>query len=72
LYLWAFRALSAKPQDGVALEENAIGVAAARSAGAYLITVPSQPGKQLDGDYGATTLADRNITRWARSVKGQH
>lgn len=42
------------------------GVTAARAAGAYLITVPSQPGKQLDGDYITTTLDDDVLTTWAQ------
>jgi HAD superfamily hydrolase (TIGR01509 family) len=68
LYLRAFDALSAAPNTGVALEDSATGVAAAEAAGAYLITVPSQPGKQLDGDYVTTTLADPHITDWAKQV----
>jgi HAD superfamily hydrolase (TIGR01509 family) len=68
LYLRAFQALSAAPHAGVALEDSATGVAAAQAAGAYLITVPSQPGKQLGGDYVATTLADPHIMHWAQQV----
>ena len=71
LYLRAFQALSAAPQAGVALEDSATGVASAQEAGTYLITVPSQPGKQLDGDYVATSLADPRIVQWAQRVTSQ-
>jgi HAD superfamily hydrolase (TIGR01509 family) len=68
LYLEAFARLRAKPGDGVAVEDSATGVAAARAAGTYLITVASQPGKQLDGDYVSHTLADATLTAWAQTV----
>ena len=55
----------------MALEDSATGVAAARAAGAFLITVPSQPGKQLDGDYVTSTLADPLLTAWAQRVTGE-
>jgi HAD superfamily hydrolase (TIGR01509 family) len=44
LYLRAFELLDATPHRGVALDDSSTGVAAARAAGAVLITVPSQPG----------------------------
>jgi HAD superfamily hydrolase (TIGR01509 family) len=68
LYLEAFARLDASPQTGVALEDSSTGVTAARAAGAYLITVPSQPGKQLDGDFITTSLDDAVLTSWARQV----
>jgi HAD superfamily hydrolase (TIGR01509 family) len=68
LYLQAFERLNATPQAGVALEDSSTGVTAARAAGAFLITVPSQPGKQLDGDYVTTSLNDPCVTEWARNV----
>jgi HAD superfamily hydrolase (TIGR01509 family) len=68
LYLTAFDRLGAQPHSGVALEDSATGVAAARACGAFLITVPSQAGKNLDGDYVTTTLADPALTDWARQV----
>ena len=68
LYLVAFDQLGAQPRSGVALEDSATGVTAARASGAFLITVPSQPGKHLDGDYLATTLADPLLTEWAHKV----
>ncbi|WHU49359.1 HAD family phosphatase [Gordonia sp. L191] len=68
LYLRAFELLSASPQSGVALEDSSTGVAAARGAGAYLITIPSQAGKLLDGDLVAAALDDPRIVEWARTV----
>jgi HAD superfamily hydrolase (TIGR01509 family) len=68
LYLAAFDQLGAQPRSGVALEDSATGVTAARASGAYLITVPSQPGKQLDGDYITTSLADPLLIDWAQKV----
>jgi hypothetical protein len=53
---------------GVAFEDSSTGVAAARAAGTYLITVPSQPGKDLDGDYITTTLGDAVLINWAPTV----
>lgn len=73
LYLEAFQRLGAAPYTGVAVEDSSTGVAAARAAGAYIVTVPSQQGKQLDGDYITTTLEDAVLTDWARTVtKAEH
>lgn len=69
LYLTAFERLGVSPESAVALEDSSTGVEAARSAGAYLITVPSQVGKHLDGDFVTTTLADPVIAQWARVVR---
>lgn len=71
IYAVAFDQLGAQPRSGVALEDSATGVAAARASGAYLITVPSQPGKRLDGDYITPTLADPVLTDWAQNVTRQ-
>lgn len=68
MYLTAFEQLGAQPRSGVALEDSATGVTAARASGAFLITVPSQPGKRLDGDYVTTTLLDPLLTDWAQNV----
>jgi HAD superfamily hydrolase (TIGR01509 family) len=68
LYLVAFERLKASAKTGVALEDSATGVAAARAAGAFLITVPSQPDKKLDGDYVTATLDDPTLMNWAESV----
>ena len=69
LYLTAFARLGADPVTGIALEDSTTGVAAARAARCFLVTVPSQPGKELDGDYVTTTLADPVIQEWARTVQ---
>ena len=66
LYVTAFEQLGAQPHSGVALEDSATGVASARASGAFVITVPSQPGKRLDGDYITSTLADPLLTSWAQ------
>ncbi|MBE5459758.1 hypothetical protein E3G69_002844 [Mycobacteroides abscessus] len=68
LYLEAFALLNADPRTGVALEDSSTGVAAARAAYTFLITVPSQAGKQLDGDYIAAALDDPALVAWAHSV----
>ena len=68
LYLEAFAMLGADPTGGVALEDSATGCAAARAAGAFLITVPSQPGARLDGDYVTDALDDPVLMEWARGV----
>jgi HAD superfamily hydrolase (TIGR01509 family) len=68
LYLEAFARLKADPTAGVALEDSSTGVAAARAARAFLITVPSQPGKQLDGDYVTDALDDPALIAWAQAV----
>jgi beta-phosphoglucomutase-like phosphatase (HAD superfamily) len=68
LYLAAFRMLNAESTTGVALEDSSTGIAAARPSGTYVITVPSQPGKQLDGDYVTTTLDDPVLIEWAQAV----
>ncbi|WP_253662630.1 HAD family hydrolase [Williamsia maris] len=68
LYLAAFAKLGADPTDGVALEDSATGVTAAKAAGTFLITVPSQPGKNLSGDLVTTSLADPLLVAWATNV----
>jgi len=57
------------PRTGVAFEDSSTGVAAARAAHAFVVTVPSQPGKQLEGDYVTTTLDDVALIEWARTVQ---
>lgn len=68
IYLKAFDHLGAQPRTGVALEDSNTGGLAARASGAFLITVPSQRGKRLDGDYVATSLLDPLFTDWAQTV----
>ncbi|MGU3293403.1 HAD family hydrolase [Williamsia sp. M5A3_1d] len=69
LYLRAFDGLGADPTEGVALEDSSTGVAAARAARAFVVTVPSQPGKDLDGDLVLATLDDPAILDWASTVE---
>ena len=69
IYLQAFGRLNATPNTGVALEDSSTGVAAARAASAFVITVPSQRGKQLDGDYFTDTLDDPVLVAWAQTVE---
>lgn len=68
LYLRAFERLNATPQTGVAFEDSATGIAAARATGAFLVAVPSQSGAQLDGDYVTTTLEDAALVEWAQKL----
>ncbi|MEZ5086351.1 MAG: HAD family phosphatase [Tessaracoccus sp.] len=69
LYLRAFEILSAQPSLGVALEDSSTGIAAAQAAGAFLLTIPSQPGKSLPGDFVAASLEDPAIVAWAHHVR---
>jgi hypothetical protein len=58
------READAQPRSGVAPEDSATGVTAARVSGVFLVTVPSQPGKRLDGDYVTPRLVDPILTDW--------
>lgn len=69
LYLTAFARIGADPRTGVTLEDSATGVAAARASGSFVIAVPSQPGRRLDGDLMAPALTDDRIQDWARRVR---
>ncbi len=69
LYLETFARLGADPLQGVALEDSATGIAAARASGAFVITVPSLPGGDPDGDLVVTSLADAAVLDWGRSVQ---
>jgi HAD superfamily hydrolase (TIGR01509 family) len=68
LYLEAFARLDADPVRGVALEDSGTGATAARASGAFLIAIPSLPGKVLGGDFETSSLADPIIQAWGRSV----
>ncbi len=72
-YLTAFARLGAEPGDGVAFEDSATGLAAARAAGAFVIAVPSatEDAGRLDGDFRADSLSDPRLHRWARTVAGR-
>lgn len=69
LYLNAFERLDAAPRTGVAFEDSSTGVAAARAASTFVVTVPSQVGKPLDGDYITSTLDDVALIEWAQTVR---
>ena len=69
LYLESFSRLGADPVCGVALEDSATGVAAARASGAFLITVPSTPGSTLDADHTVVSLDDPAVLDWGRTVQ---
>lgn len=68
IYLKAFDMLNADPQAGVALEDSSTGVRSAQAAGVFLVTIPSQPGKHLPGDYVCDSLNDEHLTAWSRTV----
>ena len=62
LYLAACAALGADPERSAALEDSAIGVAAARAAGMYVIAVPYFPDLPIEGaSLTVETLADPRV-----------
>jgi HAD superfamily hydrolase (TIGR01509 family) len=63
VYLAACRLLDASPTQAVALEDSPTGIAAARSAGMYVIGVPSLPDTALDADLVAGSLASPRVAR---------
>jgi HAD superfamily hydrolase (TIGR01509 family) len=69
VYLEAFARLDADPLRGVTLEDSPTGIASARASGAFVITVPSMPGGQPDGDYTTASLADPVILDWGLRVQ---
>jgi HAD superfamily hydrolase (TIGR01509 family) len=69
LYLEAFARLGADPARSVALEDSATGIASARASGAFVITVPSLPGGDHDGDFVTASLDDPAVLDWGRSVE---
>jgi HAD superfamily hydrolase (TIGR01509 family) len=68
VYLEAFARLGADPARGVALEDSETGIASARASGAFVLTVPSLPGGNPDGDYLTSSLADPTVLEWGRTV----
>jgi HAD superfamily hydrolase (TIGR01509 family) len=68
LYLQAFARLGADPTLGVALEDSETGIASARVSGAFVITVPSFPALDPDGDVVTASLADPVVLEWGRRV----
>jgi HAD superfamily hydrolase (TIGR01509 family) len=61
LYAEACRRLGVRPQDAIALEDSATGVASARAAGLFVIAVPTFP---LEADLVANSLLAPPI--WAK------
>ncbi|MFG2711348.1 HAD family hydrolase [Streptomyces goshikiensis] len=68
LYLAACEALGADPARSVAFEDSATGIAAARAAGLYVITVPSLSTPSPDHDWLSPSLTTPALTTWARSL----
>jgi beta-phosphoglucomutase-like phosphatase (HAD superfamily) len=63
LYLEACRALQVAPSETIALEDSPPGVASARTAGLWVIGIPSVPGVVLTADLTASSLADAAVHR---------
>lgn len=68
LYLAACARLGAEPSRSVAFEDSGTGVAAARAAGLYVVTVPSMPDARLDSDWQLDSLADPALLAWASAI----
>lgn len=69
LYDEACRRLGAAPTSSVALEDSGAGVASARAAGLYVITIPTLAGERLDHDWELETLADPALLAWASALR---
>jgi HAD superfamily hydrolase (TIGR01509 family) len=65
LYLWACTDLVAEPARSVAFEDSRTGVASARSAGLFVVGVPSVPAAPLETDAQYGSLADPDLQTWA-------
>jgi HAD superfamily hydrolase (TIGR01509 family) len=64
LYLAACAALGAEPERAAALEDSAIGVAAAAAAGMYVVAVPYFPELPIQGaSLTAESLADPRVAQ---------
>jgi HAD superfamily hydrolase (TIGR01509 family) len=63
LYLTACAALGVAPADAIGLEDSPPGVAAAKTAGLWVIGIPSIPGVVLHADMVARSLADPEVHR---------
>ena len=53
----------------VAFEDSRTGATSARSAGTFVVGVPSLPGADLDADAVFGSLADPALTAWSRQVR---
>lgn len=67
-YLEAFAALDALPGTCVVIEDSTTGAAAARAAGALLVTVPADR-RGPQGDVTLRSLADPALQAWAARVE---
>jgi HAD superfamily hydrolase (TIGR01509 family) len=63
VYLAACRALRVKPEECVAIEDSAIGVAAARSAGLTVVYIPALPDTPAEADLCIPRLDDPQLLR---------
>ncbi|MDQ1295431.1 MAG: hypothetical protein QG608_3316 [Actinomycetota bacterium] len=61
IYLRSCELIGVSPSEAVALEDSVVGANAARSAGLYLIGVPSQADMQFPCDLHATALHDPRL-----------
>lgn len=64
LYLSACARLDAPPGRCVAFEDSGTGVASARAAGLYVVTVPSLAGSGLDHDWLLPRLDHPELVTW--------
>jgi HAD superfamily hydrolase (TIGR01509 family) len=58
VYLEACRRLAVAPRDAVAFEDSELGARAARSAGLFVVVVPSAPGPPIEADLTVPCLGD--------------
>lgn len=63
-YLLACIELGTYPADTLAVEDSAVGVCSATSAGLPTIAVPSRPGHGRDADAVVASLLDPALTNW--------
>lgn len=61
VYLEACRQLAVAPGDAVAFEDSPLGARSARSAGLFVVVVPSAPGPQVDADLIVPSLSDARL-----------
>jgi beta-phosphoglucomutase-like phosphatase (HAD superfamily) len=61
VYLEACRKLAVDPSDAIALEDSAIGAAAARAAGLLVIVIPSSPDARIEADLTVARLDDPRV-----------